>query len=319
MLESSAGLSSPASRMTIAGGEEKCDASAVHAYRGPLVAAPASPASSSPSSYVANDAMLWAASTLPTPPLESPVLERLHPSKTAFIASSSSSSSNRRTDDAKMGSLLLDILATPPIATALVTYISRTDLPNLRLVCKHAYQTLTYSDQYYLDLLDSAIQCEVATDPCRSAEAGDHGRCLRCDKTVCRYCIPGLAQLTTFSSRSRSVCAVCRPTLIRGRCECAVSQRWICRDCHTLEILRDRNDLQMRYGKHKPCYVCMRPIADRSPPVRLLFCSFFWFYLSVLYYRIAEYGVIADMLFLETCILFERAFPTRPRPLQLVQ
>lgn len=145
--------------------------------------------SSSASSSIASDLSLWSASTLPTPPLASPLPDK---SNRLELLDTTSSSPDERDDNVLKRSYvqLLQILACPPIATNLVRYLGRTDLPRLRLLCKFAYQSLTYSEQYYQELLESTIQCDTATDNCRIATDADRGRCIRCDKQICLVCFP---------------------------------------------------------------------------------------------------------------------------------
>ncbi|KAK9248391.1 hypothetical protein V1506DRAFT_528792 [Lipomyces tetrasporus] len=154
----------------------------------------------------------------------------------------------------------ISLLSCPPILVCLVENIGVNDLKSLRLVCTHANDIIADSAIYHSYLKRLAISCSEATSACRWATR--RSKCFRCEAEICNNCISGVAPPTTYSQRCRRVCNLCRPTLIRGRCSCEIVPRWICRTCHLVEILKDRDDQSM-YGYVSACQICRRPI-DKS-------------------------------------------------------
>ncbi|KAK9369080.1 hypothetical protein V1509DRAFT_621051 [Lipomyces kononenkoae] len=153
-----------------------------------------------------------------------------------------------------------DLLSCPPILVGLIENIGVNDLRSLRLVHSHANNIISGSPAYHKYLQQLAISCSDATFACRWAT--QKSQCFRCGADVCINCISGLAAPATYAQRCRRVCNLCRSALIRGRCSCEIAPRWICRNCHLIEIRRDRDD-QSAYGYISLCHLCRRPI-DKS-------------------------------------------------------
>ncbi|KAK9333418.1 hypothetical protein V1520DRAFT_332627 [Lipomyces starkeyi] len=152
------------------------------------------------------------------------------------------------------------LLSSPPILVGLVENIGVNDLKSLRLVHSYANHIIAGSSIYHKFLKQLAISCSEATFACRWAS--QKSTCFQCGADVCTSCISGIAAPTTYTQRSRRVCNFCRSALIRGRCSCEIVPRWICRNCHLIEIRRDRDD-QSIYGYVSSCHICRRPI-DKS-------------------------------------------------------
>ncbi|KAK9390410.1 hypothetical protein V1515DRAFT_590251 [Lipomyces mesembrius] len=152
------------------------------------------------------------------------------------------------------------LLSRPPILVGLIENIGVNDLKSLRLVHSYANHIIAGSSIYHKFLKQLAISCSEATFPCRWAT--QKSTCFRCGADVCTNCISGIAAPTTYAQRSRRVCNFCRSALIRGRCSCEIIPRWICRNCHLIEIRRDWDD-QSIYGYVSSCHICRRPI-DKS-------------------------------------------------------
>ncbi|KAK9480076.1 hypothetical protein V1514DRAFT_326354 [Lipomyces japonicus] len=150
---------------------------------------------------------------------------------------------------------LLDMITNPPILYILSSCLRANDLRNLKLLCTTAWQALNLSPNYFHQLANLTIKCFEGTYMCSDVT----GFCYKCHKVICQECTlrPSLASTQRF----RLACDQCgfnQP--FRGRCQCGLKSRWICRSCHLRELELDRTSGNLSGSSVSRslayCYVC---------------------------------------------------------------